>query len=102
MDDLLADAGRFFLFDGLFQTFVGIEQLHTAEGYQQFFLATQLAVAGQLLQSPIDVAAVAGFAGGVEQGAVLTGEVTSSQERQTAFTTMMKVALDVAVAMENK
>ena len=33
---------------------------------------------------------------------VLTGEVTSSQERQTAFTTMMKVALDVAVAMENK
>ena len=33
---------------------------------------------------------------------VLKGEVTTSQERQTAFTTMMKVALDVAVAMENK
>jgi len=33
---------------------------------------------------------------------VLTGEATSSQERQTAFTTMMKVALDVAVAMEGK
>ena len=33
---------------------------------------------------------------------VLTGELTSSQERQTAFTTMMKVALDVAVKMENK
>ena len=32
---------------------------------------------------------------------VLTGELTSSQERQTAFTTMMKVALDVAVKMEN-
>ena len=31
---------------------------------------------------------------------VLTGELTTSQERQTAFTTMMKVALDVAVAME--
>ena len=33
---------------------------------------------------------------------VLTGELTSSQERQTAFTTMMEVALDVAVAMEGK
>ena len=33
---------------------------------------------------------------------VITGELTSSAERQTAFTTMMKVALDVAVAMENK
>ena len=33
---------------------------------------------------------------------VLTGELTSSEERQTAFTTMMKVALDVAVAMESK
>ena len=33
---------------------------------------------------------------------VLTGEETNSHERQTAFTTMMKVALDVAVAMENK
>ena len=33
---------------------------------------------------------------------VLTGELTSSEERQTAFTTMMKVALDVAVAMEGK
>ena len=33
---------------------------------------------------------------------ILTGEETSSAERQTAFTTMMKVALDVAVAMEQK
>jgi len=33
---------------------------------------------------------------------ILTGEVTSSEERQNAFTTMMKVALDTAVAMENK
>ena len=33
---------------------------------------------------------------------ILTGEETTSQERQTAFTTMMKVALDVAVAMANK
>ena len=32
---------------------------------------------------------------------VLTGELTTSEERQTAFTTMMKVALDVAVAAEN-
>ena len=32
---------------------------------------------------------------------ILTGEETTSQERQTAFTTMMKVALDTAVAMEN-
>ena len=31
---------------------------------------------------------------------VLTGEVTTSQQRQTAFTTMMQVALDVAAAME--
>ena len=33
---------------------------------------------------------------------VLTGELTTSEERQTAFTTMMKVALDVAVAMEGR
>jgi len=33
---------------------------------------------------------------------IVTGELTSSEERQTAFTTMMKVALDVAVAMEDK
>ena len=33
---------------------------------------------------------------------IITGEITSSEERQTAFTTMMKVALDTAVAMENK
>ena len=33
---------------------------------------------------------------------MLTGEETTSEERQTAFTTMMKVALDVAVAMEGK
>ena len=33
---------------------------------------------------------------------IITGEVTSSEERQNAFTTMMKVALDTAVAMENK
>ena len=32
---------------------------------------------------------------------VLTGELTSSDERQTAFTQMMQVALDVAVRMEN-
>ena len=32
---------------------------------------------------------------------VLKGVETTSQERQTAFTTMMKVALDVAVAAEN-
>ena len=32
---------------------------------------------------------------------VLKGVETTSEERQTAFTTMMKVALDVAVAMEN-
>lgn len=31
---------------------------------------------------------------------VLTGEELSSQERQTSFTTMMQVALDVAVTME--
>ena len=33
---------------------------------------------------------------------VLKGVVTTSEERQTAFTAMMKVALDVAVAMEKK
>ncbi len=33
---------------------------------------------------------------------VLTGEETTSDERQNAFTTMMKVALDVAVAMDNR
>ena len=33
---------------------------------------------------------------------VLKGTVTTSEERQTAFTAMMKVALDVAVAMEKK
>ena len=33
---------------------------------------------------------------------VLKGVETSSEERQKSFTTMMKVALDVAVAMENK
>ena len=33
---------------------------------------------------------------------VLKGVETTSEERQTAFTAMMKVALDVAVAMENK
>jgi len=33
---------------------------------------------------------------------VLTGELTTAEERQNSFTTMMKVALDVAVAMENK
>ena len=33
---------------------------------------------------------------------VLKGVETTAAERQTAFTTMMKVALDVAVAMENK
>ena len=33
---------------------------------------------------------------------VLTHVETTAQERQTSFTTMMKVALDVAVAMENK
>ena len=32
---------------------------------------------------------------------VLKGVETTSEERQTAFTTMMKVALDVAVAAEN-
>ena len=31
---------------------------------------------------------------------ILTGEETTSAERQTAFTTMMRVALDTAVAME--
>lgn len=33
---------------------------------------------------------------------ILTGELTTSEERQNSFTTMMKVALDVAVAMEKK
>ena len=33
---------------------------------------------------------------------ILTGEETTSQQRQESFTTMMKVALDVAAAMENK
>ena len=33
---------------------------------------------------------------------VLKGVETTSEERQTAFTTMMKVALDVAVTMENR
>ena len=33
---------------------------------------------------------------------VLKGVETTSEERQTAFTAMMKVALDVAVVMENK
>ena len=33
---------------------------------------------------------------------ILTGVLASPEERQTAFTTMMKVALDVAVAMEDK
>ncbi len=33
---------------------------------------------------------------------VLKGDVTTSEERQKSFTTMMKVALDVAVAMDNK
>ena len=33
---------------------------------------------------------------------VLKGTVTSSEERQNSFTTMMQVALDVAVAMESK
>ena len=33
---------------------------------------------------------------------IITGELTTSEQRQNSFTTMMKVALDVAVAMENK
>ena len=33
---------------------------------------------------------------------ILTGEETTSEQRQNSFTTMMKVALDTAVAMENK
>ena len=33
---------------------------------------------------------------------ILTGVLATPEERQTAFTTMMKVALDVAVAMEDK
>ena len=33
---------------------------------------------------------------------IITHEETSAAERQNSFTTMMKVALDVAVAMENK
>ena len=33
---------------------------------------------------------------------ILTGEETTAEERQNSFTTMMKVALDVAVAVEKK
>jgi purine-nucleoside phosphorylase len=33
---------------------------------------------------------------------VIKHEETTATERQTAFTQMMKIALDVAVAMENK
>ena len=33
---------------------------------------------------------------------VLTGELTTSEQRQNSFTTMMEVALDVAAAMENR
>ena len=33
---------------------------------------------------------------------VLTGEQTTADQRQTSFTAMMQVALDVAVAMENR
>ena len=33
---------------------------------------------------------------------ILTGEETTALERQNSFTTMMKVALDVAAAMDNK
>ena len=33
---------------------------------------------------------------------ILTGEETTSQQRQNSFTQMMEVALDVAVAMENR
>ena len=33
---------------------------------------------------------------------ILTGEKTTAEERQNSFTTMMKVALDTAVAMENR
>ena len=33
---------------------------------------------------------------------ILTGELTTSEERQNSFTTMMKVALDVAAAVEGK
>ncbi len=33
---------------------------------------------------------------------ILTGEETSAEQRQNSFTDMMRVALDVAVAMENK
>ena len=33
---------------------------------------------------------------------ILTGEQTTPEERQTSFTTMMQVALDVAAAMENR
>ena len=32
---------------------------------------------------------------------ILTGELTTAEERQTSFTTMMKVALETAVKMEN-
>lgn len=33
---------------------------------------------------------------------IIKGDVTTAEERQNSFTTMMKVALDVAVAMENR
>ena len=33
---------------------------------------------------------------------IITGAKTTAEERQSAFTTMMKVALDVAVAMDSK
>ena len=33
---------------------------------------------------------------------ILTGEETTSEQRQNSFTQMMEVALDVAVAMENR
>ena len=33
---------------------------------------------------------------------IVTGEATTAEERQNSFTQMMKVALDTAVAMENK
>ena len=33
---------------------------------------------------------------------IITGELTTAEERQNSFTTMMKVALDTAVAMDNK
>ena len=33
---------------------------------------------------------------------IVTGEATTAEERQNSFTQMMKIALDVAVAMEGK